>query len=365
MGTNDPMLLAAVGFASNRYTMLEDAMINVSHRGLLLVAFLVSGILPADLAAQDALPDDPEPLGIAMEGYDYPYPVHFLTFDIGGQDVRMAYMDVEPTGPSTGQTVVLFHGKNFFGAYWENTIEALSNAGHRVVIPDQIGFGKSSKPIMPYSFHKMGRHTQALLDTLGIGPVAVVGHSMGGMVASRFTLMYPDRVTHLVLENSIGLEDYRRKVPYAPTEQIYEGVLNTTEEAIRSYQRTYYVDWKPEYEEYVQVHYRWTLSGEYPRFAMVSARTAQMIYEQPVVQQFPQIEAPTLLVIGQEDRTALGKGRVSDEVRATLGQYPELGRKAAEAIPNARLVPLDSVGHTPHLAAPDRFHEALLGFLEE
>jgi len=331
---------------------------------VILLALAVAGLVPTGVAAQEALPEEPEPLGIAMEGYDYPYPVHFHAFTIDGQDVRMAYMDVPPTGTPTGQTVVLFHGKNFFGAYWENTIEALSAAGHRVVIPDQIGFGKSSKPIMPYSFHKMGRHTSALLDTLGVGSVAVVGHSMGGMVASRFALMHPDRVTHLILENPIGLEDYRRKVPYVPTKRIYRGVLNTTEETIRAYQESYYVEWEPEYEEYVQVHYRWTLSGAYPRLAMVSALTAQMVYEQPVVYEFPLIETPTLLVIGQEDRTALGKGRVSEEVRATLGQYPELGRKAAESIPNARLVALDGVGHTPHLAAPDRFHEPLLDFLD-
>ncbi|HUG81685.1 MAG TPA: alpha/beta hydrolase, partial [Bryobacterales bacterium] len=300
---------------------------NVRRGLVILFVFAVACLPPAAVAEQKTLPAEPEPLGIAMEGYEYPYPVHFRSFQLDGQDVRMAYMDVQPAGTPTGQTVVLFHGKNFFGAYWENTIKALSAAGRRVVIPDQIGFGKSSKPIIQYSFHKMGRHTHALLDMLGVGPVAVVGHSMGGMVASRFTLMYPDRVTHLILENPIGLEDYRQKVPYATTDQIYQAVLNRTEEELRAYHKGYYVTWKPSYEEYVQVHYRWTLSGDYPRFAMVSALTAQMVYEQPVVHEFPLIQAKTLLVIGQEDRTALGKGRVSTEVRATLGQYPELGRK--------------------------------------
>lgn len=326
---------------------------------LLLLVFHLA-LLPVFAAD----PPTTQPLGIAMENYDYPHPVSFLPLVVERRDARLAYMDVQPTGQANGGAVVLFHGKNFFGAYWEPTIDALREAGYRVVVPDQIGFGKSSKPDIPYSFHAMARHTAELLDHLGVEKVAIVGHSMGGMVASRFALMYPDRVTHLVLENPIGLEDYREKVPYATTEQIYEAELAQTEEGIRNYHKSYYVQWKPDYETYIQVHYRWTLGGEYPRLARASALTAQMIYEQPVVHEFPQIRVPTLLVIGQEDRTAVGKNRARPEDRELLGQYPRLGRAAAEAIPNATLIPLENVGHTPHFEAPDRFHEALLQFLE-
>ena len=337
-----------------------------------LLALLMASAAPAavqpvaaqPVAAQPAA-SDTTALGIALEGYAYPHPVQYLSLEAGGEDVRLGYMDVAPTGSENGRAVVLFHGKNFFGAYWENTIQALAGAGYRIIVPDQIGFGKSSKPAIPYSFYRMGRHTRMLLDTLGVEQVAVVGHSMGGMVASRFALMFPERVTHFVLENPIGLEDYSEKVPYVPTDELYRNELAKTEESIRSYQEGYYVEWRPAYDEYVQVHYRWTLGGEYPRLARASALTAQMIYEQPVIEDFPLIEAPALLVIGQEDRTALGKGRVDAVARQALGQYPELGQAAAEALPDARLVPLEGVGHLPHLAAPDRFHEVLLSFLEE
>ena len=328
-------------------------------------ALLAAYYLVLCLSSATAAEPRPQPLGIALENYEYPHPVSFLPLEVEGQDVRMAYMDVAPeAGRANGRSVVLFHGKNFFGAYWEPTIRVLREAGYRVIVPDQVGFGKSSKPDVPYSFHRMGLHTATLLDKLGVGKVAAVGHSMGGMVAARFALMYPDRVTHLVLENPIGLEDYREKVPYATTEELYQGELAQTEEAIRNYHKTYYVRWDPAYEKYVQVHHRWTLGGEYPRLARASALTAQMIYEQPVVHEFPRIKARTLLVIGQEDRTAVGKNRAPPEVRPTLGRYPELGRAAAEAIPGAKLVPLERVGHIPHFEAPERFHEALLSFLK-
>jgi pimeloyl-ACP methyl ester carboxylesterase len=324
-----------------------------------LLALVLLWAAPA--AAQATKP--PEALGIALEGYPYPHPVRFLPLTFQGQDVRMAYMDVAPTGKPNGRSVLLLHGKNFFGAYWRDTIRALSQAGYRVVVPDQVGFGKSSKPALDYSFHTLASNTKQLLDTLGIQKVVVVGHSMGGMVATRFARLFPDTTTHLVLENPIGLEDYRFFVPWRSTEDLYRDQLGATEESMRKYQKTYYVTWRPEYDEYVQVPFRQTLSAEYPRLAWVSAATEQMIYQQPVVHEFPLVQVPVLLVIGQADRTVVGRGRVSPEVLTQHGQYPELGKRTAKAFPNATLVEIPNVGHIPHFEAPEKWHQALLGFL--
>jgi pimeloyl-ACP methyl ester carboxylesterase len=57
----------------------------------------------------------------------------------------MAYMDIKPPSPN-GETVVLLHGRKFCSATWDTTIRTLSEAGYRVIAPDQIGFCKSSKP---------------------------------------------------------------------------------------------------------------------------------------------------------------------------------------------------------------------------
>jgi pimeloyl-ACP methyl ester carboxylesterase len=325
--------------------------------------------LTALLACTPALAQQPkravEPLGIALEGFPSLFPVQFLPVTVEGQDLRMAYMDVKPTAQANGRTVVLLHGKNFFGAYWESTLRALTAEGYRVVVPDQLGFGRSSKPHIHYSFHTLASLTKGLLDSLGVKKAAVVGHSMGGMLATRFALMYPDVTTHLVLENPIGLEDYREKVPWQPTEAYYREQLTASEEATRKYHQTYYVQWKPDYDVWVQVFARQLLSGEYPRLAWVSAATSQMIYEQPVVHEFPLVKPRTLVIIGQEDRTFIGRGKVPPEVAATLGQYPQLGKRTAQAIPSATLVELPGVGHIPHIEAPGKFHSALLGFLEQ
>jgi pimeloyl-ACP methyl ester carboxylesterase len=126
-------------------------------------------------------------LGICLEEYEYPYPVHFLPVTSDLQPLKMAYMDIPPAKAANGKTVVLFHGKAFGGYYFHNVIEALTESGYRVVAPDQIGWGKSPKPDMHYSFQLLAGNTAALLDHLGVGDVAVLGHSTGGMTSVRFT----------------------------------------------------------------------------------------------------------------------------------------------------------------------------------
>src|SRR5688572_11659826 len=145
---------------------------------------------------------DPE-----LSNYTYPFPVSFHRLHSQGEPLEMAYLDVPPTANGNGRTVLLLHGKNFPAAYWAPTIRALTQRGYRVIAPDQVGFGKSTKPRhYQFSFHALAGNTKSLLDALGINNVSVVGHSMGGMLATRFALLYPDRVDRLILVNPIGLE---------------------------------------------------------------------------------------------------------------------------------------------------------------
>src|SRR6202161_3379859 len=162
-----------------------------------------------------------EPYGIGLEGFAYPSPVNMLPLVNDGEQVRMAYMDVASTQPN-GRIVVLLHGRNFPSSYWSPVIKTLNEAGYRVLVPDQIGFGKSSKPSTDLHFDTLARNTVALLDHLQIAKADIVAHSMGGMIAARIARAFPDRVQHLVLAAPIGLEDYRLYVPPTPTEKILE-----------------------------------------------------------------------------------------------------------------------------------------------
>ena len=101
-----------------------------------------------------------------------------------------------------------------FGEAWTETIAILSKEGYRVIVPDQIGFGRSSKPILHYSISTHASNTKRLLDSLGIKVTDMVTHSMGGMVASRFASSYPEAVANLAMINQIGLTDARSGRPW-------------------------------------------------------------------------------------------------------------------------------------------------------
>ena len=153
-------------------------------------------------------------------------------------------------------------------------------------------------------------------------------------------------------------------MPFKTIEELYQEELARTAESIRKYHSTYYTSWQPAYEEWVRVPAAQLRSPDYPAVAKVSALTFNMIYQQPVVYEFARIKVPTLLVIGQEDRTIVGKGYIPDqETVKAHGQYPALGKQVAAAIPGAELIELKNVGHIPHIEAAATFHKTLLEFL--
>src|SRR6266404_4393249 len=170
-------------------------------------------------------PTDVKPGSITYEDIAYPYPVLTLPLTLYGQDVRMAYMDVPPAGAPNGRTVVLFHGMNFGGFYFAGIIDVLRKEGFRVVVPDQVGFGRSSKPIIPYNFHDMALNSRKLLQHLGISKAAIVGHSMGGMLTARFAASYPDMTERVVINNPIGLTDTRWDRPWRTADDAYKATM--------------------------------------------------------------------------------------------------------------------------------------------
>ncbi|AMX01340.1 alpha/beta fold hydrolase [Microbulbifer thermotolerans] len=326
---------------------------------LLICSTLLATGAIAEVQPQDAM----------LSGYSYPYPVKQFDLQAQQQPLTMAYMDIPPAAGKKAQgTVLLLHGKNFSGAYWKDTIDALSSAGYRLIVPDQIGFGKSSKPLnFQYSFHALADTTRALLDQLDADKVTVAGHSMGGMLATRFTLMYPERVEKLVMINPIGLEDYKRYVPYLPLDKSITREEAQTPDAVKRYMTRAYFDgkWRPSYNPLVDIQGGWTIGPDAKTIAVVDALTTDMIFTQPVVYEFPDLKAPTLLIIGTRDRTAIGRDRAPQALKDKLGRYDQLGKKTANAIPNGTLVELEGVGHVPQYEAFDRYMRAFLEFLQK
>jgi pimeloyl-ACP methyl ester carboxylesterase len=333
-------------------------------RTVALPAALGAAIALAVLCRSAAAPLDAGPsFGPELQGFDYPWPVRHFRFSSQGEALDMAYMDVLPATPN-GRTAVLLHGKNFCAATWQRTVAVLTEAGYRVVAPDQIGFCKSSKPAhYQFSFQQLAANTQALLSSIGVERAVLVGHSTGGMLAIRYALMYPDTVDQLVLVDPIGLEDWKAKgVPWQSVDAWYQQELHTSAGRIRDYERaTYYAGtWDADYERWVQM-----LAGMYRGpgrdiVAWNSARLYDMIYTQPVFYELGQLTVPVLLMIGDKDTTAIGKSLAPAAIRQTLGNYPALGKAAAARMAHARLVEFPDLGHAPQIQAPEEFHKALI-----
>ncbi|MGV8921175.1 MAG: alpha/beta fold hydrolase [Pseudomonas sp.] len=328
-----------------------------------LASLLLAIALPAC-----ALADTPA-YGPQLEGFTYPFAVHKFNFESQGLALEMGYMDVAAKGTPNGHTAVLMHGKNFCGATWEDSIKALSDAGYRVVVPDQIGFCTSSKPEhYQYSFQQLALNTHALLEQLGVDKAEVIGHSTGGMLATRYALLYPKQTEHLVLVNPIGLEDWKALgVPYRSVDQWYERELKVNAEGIRKYeQSTYYVGrWQPAFDKWVEMLAGLNKGTGHKVVAWNSALIYDMIFTQPVFYEFPNLKVPTLLMIGDADTTAIGSDIAPPEVKARIGHYDVLGKQVAKMIPGARLVEFAGLGHAPQMEKPVEFNAALLDGLEK
>jgi pimeloyl-ACP methyl ester carboxylesterase len=190
----------------------------------------------------------------------------------------------------------------------------------------------------------------------------LVGHSTGGVLATRFALLHPQRVARLVLVNPLGLNDTLAEgVPYTPLDGLRAEEAKTDAASIRAYQlRNYYHgQWRPAYDRWVAM-----LAGQYASTRGDTVREAQarlsdMIETQPVAAELGRVSAPTRLLIGQLDRTAFRANTAPAALRPKVRTVPQAAETAVHAFPHAGLVRLDGLGHAPQVEDPTRFGAAL------
>lgn len=305
------------------------------------------------LGAQDRPPESPPedwgPISINLTEIEYPHPVEYLQLNVYGEDVRIGYMDVAPTGQPNGRTVLLLHGGSYYGWYWESQIDALAEAGFRVVVKDRLGWGKSSKPVIPLSHSLHAHNSIALMDHLGVEAFAVAGHSIGGQMATRLTYLYPDRITHMVMVNPVGLTDRRMGrgfEPYDPDEVDVDPDLQEEWEDDVATDLRRYAEWRPEYLKHLRIRHGNRLASGYPRLRHSERMASNMRRLDSVVDDWPHISTKAMLLGGELDGPS----------------FPEDARRAVDALQNAELVLVEGVGHNPHEEAPDVVSEELIRF---
>lgn len=317
---------------------------------LAVLAIFFSIQVSAQPAPPASAPADWGPISISLDEYEYPFPVEYMNFSVYGEDVRVAYMDVAPTGPANGRTVIFHHGGLYYGWYWSEQVKALTAEGYRVVVKDRLGWGKSSKPVIPYSISLWASNTARLMDHLEIEQAAIVGHSIGGQMVTRFAFLYPERITHLVTVNQVGLADRRYGRGFTPLSGEYDSNPNMDDvyAGLVRWANENYSTWSDDYVDHMRIRYGQRLSGDWPRLAEVSRLTGHMRGMDTVIHDRQYIQTKTLVMGGEEDYPS----------------FAEEARAAAKMFPNGEVFLIPGIGHNPHEEVPDVVSEELIRFFE-
>jgi pimeloyl-ACP methyl ester carboxylesterase len=124
-----------------------------------------------------------------------------LTIAVGQETYRAAYWE-----QGTGSPVLFLHGFMGQSECWQLLVAQLSSH-HRCISLDMLGCGESSKPMIRYDIAKLVAFVRGFVEGVKLDACAIVGHSLGGWVASAYALAYPQAITHLVLLAPAGIRD--------------------------------------------------------------------------------------------------------------------------------------------------------------
>ncbi len=244
----------------------------------------------------------------------------------------------------SGPDVILLHGLGGDHTNWNATIPALASK-FRVLVPDQVGFGQSDKPMIDYRVGTLVDFLNAFYKKVGISKATLVGNSMGGWVALDFALAHPEKVDRLVLVDSAGYSQKRTGGEPLTRERLL-GLNPSTiagEKALMAavfYNKAFATDQIA--EQALMMHLHRNDSYTIDRFIDSILRGEDLVDGK-----LAGIKAPTLVVWGREDAI-----------------IPlAAGKALAEDIPAAESVILDSCGHVPQAECAGPFNAALLKYL--
>ena len=242
----------------------------------------------------------------------------------------------------SGPTVILLHGIGGSSQVWQLNIAALSEKYH-VVVPDQIGFGKSDKPLVNYRIRTYVDFLDQFCKQLKIERASLVGNSMGGWIATAFTAAFPDRVDKLVLVDAAGY-----KPPKDLDTRTFYGLNPTTREGMKVlvakvfYNKLFLTDAAIDQS----IAARLAAGDGYTINSITESIIRGEDFLDDVVKT---IKRPTLLIWGRQD------GLVP------LAEGEHFNRDIA----GSKLVVFDQCGHMPQIEKPAEFNAAVLKFLGE
>ena len=241
----------------------------------------------------------------------------------------------------SGPVVILLHGLGGDLSNWAMTVGPLSQK-YRVIVPDQIGFGRSDKPMLNYRIGTMVDFLDGFYKELKIERATLVGNSLGGWISAAFALAHPQKVDRIVLVDSAGFA-----VPKEMDPRVLNGLNPSTREAVRQMMPLIIYN-KQMYASDAAIDMMFAR-----RIAAGDGYTIQRIIdsilrgEDVLDNRLAGLKHPTLIVWGRED----------------LLTPLAMGERFKKEIPHSELVIFEKCGHVPQLEQPAQFNAALLKFL--
>ncbi len=291
-------------------------------------------LLATMLLPCDSLPHHPEPLHRVPVGH------HRLVLYEGG----------------TGQdTLLLIHGLGSNLSFWRPLLPHLSNTFY-LVAPDLPGYGLSTKEDVPGTMTFFAQILHALMDTLGLQRVTLVGHSMGGQIAMTLALMHPERIARVILLAPAGIETFTPEEA-AQIQALFtpEAIASATPEQIRYNVALNFARYAPERFDWV-VTQRLALQQcpDFPAYAEANARSVTGMLKEPVAEYLTAWSHPTLVLWGEEDRLIPNRF-----FHPSLDILTETRR----CLSSARVVSIPDAGHLLQVEQPKAVAREICRFL--
>jgi pimeloyl-ACP methyl ester carboxylesterase len=243
-----------------------------------------------------------------------------------------------------GPTVILLHGLGGDISRWAPTIAPLAKT-FRVLVPDQIGFGNSDKPLANYHVGMLSDFLVGFMKAVGVARASLVGNSMGAFVAAYTAVHHPDLVDRLVLVDGAGYGG-PRTTPMTPAEQHRRQIQNgVTLDETREFFRIMWFDKSRVTDTLVEQALTTRLRSAFAITKIQEAGDKGLGAISP--KEMASITSPTLVVWGAHDELI----------------SPTVADRLVADIPGARKILIEDAGHLPQLERPDEFNEIVGAFL--
>jgi 4,5:9,10-diseco-3-hydroxy-5,9,17-trioxoandrosta-1(10),2-diene-4-oate hydrolase len=254
-----------------------------------------------------------------------------------------------------GSTLILLHGVGCHVEFWERNIAALARE-HRVFAVDIVGFGRTDKPEVVYTFELMADFVLDFMKTMGIDKASLVGNSMGGGISLTVAAQAPERVEKIVLVDPVGLGRGVSPVMRLMTVPVIGNVLTKpSRKGVERQMRLCLYDPSQARDDFIDlVAAIGTLPGSQRSFLSFLREMCNMAgVKKGLVADFSallkKIKTPTLVIWGRQDQIL----PLAD------------GEAAVQKMANGRLHVMEQAGHLPQIDKPEEFNATVLDFLRD